>query len=150
AFGRPDRMSMLTNLQIGGQAYAAYASVLRSWDSGFAVDVGLRWDGQRYGKAFNANQLSPRLSLQYHLDPDTVLRASVGRLSQTQRPDELQVEDGDNVFHRAEFAMQSVLSVERRLTHRIQLHVEAFDKEISHPRPRFENLLDPIALLPEI
>jgi hypothetical protein len=150
AFGRADRTSMLTNLRIGGQAYATYASVLRSFDSGFAVDVGLRWDGQRYGAAFDANQLSPRLSLQYRIDPDTVLRASLGRLSQTQRPDELQVEDGDNVFHRAEFAMQSVLSVERRLTHRIQLHLEAFDKQISHPRPRFENLLDPIALLPEI
>jgi TonB dependent receptor/TonB-dependent Receptor Plug Domain len=150
AFGRPDRVSRLTNLRVDGQGYAAYASLLRSFESGFAIDVGLRWDGERYGPAFEANQLSPRLSLQYRVSPDTVLRASVGRLSQTQRPDELQVEDGDNVFHRAEFAMQSVLSVEQRLTARVQLHLEAFDKQISHPRPRFENLMDPIALLPEI
>ncbi|HEY4213217.1 MAG TPA: TonB-dependent receptor [Steroidobacteraceae bacterium] len=149
AFHRPDTMAIRTNLRAGGQAYAAYGSVLWALDP-IAIDVGVRWDGERYGVAFRANQISPRVSVQWQLDPLTILRASWGRLSQTQRPDELQVQDGDNVFHRAEFAMQSVLSLEHRLTNHVQLHVEAFDKRIADPRPRFENLLDPIALLPEI
>ena len=150
AFGRPDSEAINTNLRIDGQAYAAYSSILWAISQAFAIDIGARWDGERYGRAFRGNQVSPRVSLQFELNPTTVLRASWGRLSQTQRPDELQVQDGDNVFHRAEYAMQSVLSLEHRLTKDVQLHVEAFDKRIADPRPRFENLLDPIALLPEI
>jgi len=115
-----------------------------------SADAGLRWDGERYGTDFRGNQVSPRAGLQYRYSPATVLRASWGRLSQTQRPDELQVEDGDDVFHRAEFAMQTVVSLEHAFSPAMQVHVEAFDKRIEDPRPRFENLLDPLALLPEI
>jgi hypothetical protein len=118
--------------------------------SSISVDAGVRWDGERYGVAFRGNQVSPRIGFQYKYDPATVVRASWGRLSQTQRPDELQIDDGDDVFHRAEFAMQTVIALERKLSSAVQLHVEAFDKRIEDPRPRFENLLDPISLLPEL
>ncbi len=150
AFNRADIMSLQTNLRVGGQAYGAFTSALWAITSKLALDIGARWDGERYGTAFRGNQVSPRMSLQYTYDPATVLRASWGRLSQTQRPDELQVDDGDTVFHRAEFAMQSVLSLERSLSQQVQVHVEAFDKHIADPRPRYENVLDPIALLPEL
>lgn len=150
AFGQPVDLVRRADLEIDGQAYATYTSLLWALSSSLSLDAGLRWDGERYGLAFRGNQVSPRVSLQYRHDPATVVRASWGRLSQTQRPDELQVADGDDVFHRAEFAMQTVLSLERRLSPAMQLHVEAFDKRIEDPRPRFENLLDPLALLPEI
>ena len=150
AFGRPSALALQTGLDIGGQAYATYTSVLWALAPSLSLDAGVRWDGERYGAAFTGNQVSPRVSLQYKPDPVTVLRASWGRLSQTQRPDELQIADGDEAFHRAELAMQTALSLERRLSSALQLHVEAFDKRIQDPRPRFENLLDPIALLPEI
>jgi hypothetical protein len=150
AFSRPTRLAVNTNLDIDGQAYASYVSALWALAPDVSLDAGVRWDGERYGSAYRGNQVSPRVGVQYTHDSATVLRASWGRLSQTQRPDELQVEDGDDVFHRAEFAMQTAVSLERRLSSAVQLHVEAFDKRIEDPRPRFENLLDPIALLPEI
>ncbi len=150
AFGRPTNLDLQTNLDVNGQAYATYMSALWAVTSSISADAGVRWDGERYGSAFSGNQVSPRVGLQYDYDPATVVRASWGRLSQTQRPDELQVDDGDDVFHRAEFAMQTVLSLERQLTSAVQLHVETFDKRIEDPIPRFENLLDPVALLPEI
>ncbi len=150
AFDRPVDMALQTNLRVGGQAYAAYTSALWALSSNMALDIGARWDAERFGTAFRGNQVTPRLSFEYTRDAATVLRASWGRMSQTQRPDELQVDDGDNVFHRAEFATQMALSLERRLTPDLQLHVEAFDKRIADPRPRYENVLDPIALLPEL
>lgn len=150
AFGRPANLALQTALDIDGQAYATYTSALWALAPSLSLDAGVRWDGERYGSAFRGNQVSPRVSLQYMHDPATVLRASWGRLSQTQRPDELQVADGDDVFHRAEFAMQTVLSLERRVSSAVQLHLEAYDKRIEDPRPRFENLFDPLALLPEI
>ena len=150
AFGRPTSLNTQTRLDLDGQAYGTYMSVLWGITPDLSADAGMRWDGERYGVEFRGNQVSPRLGLQYKYGPSTVLRASWGRLSQTQRPDELQVDDGDDLFHRAEFAMQTVVGLERQLSPQVQLHVEAFDKRIENPRPRYENLLDPIALLPEI
>ncbi len=150
AFDRAVSRVLATNLDVGGRAYGAYTSVLWALRPNLALDVGVRWDGQRYGIAFRGNQVSPRVSLQYQYDRSTVLRASWGRMSQTQRPDELQVTDGDYVFHRAEFAVQTVLGVEHSLSTGVQMHAEVFDKRIIDPRPRYENLLDPIALLPEL
>ena len=150
AFGRAVDIALRTDLRAGGQAYAAYTSALWTVGPGMALDFGARWDGERFGTAFRGNQVSPRLSFQYTYDAATVLRASWGRMAQTQRPDELQVDDGDDVFHRAEIATQLALSLERRLSSDAQLHVEVFDKRIEDPRPRYENVLDPIALLPEL
>ncbi len=150
AFGQPLNVTRRADLEIDGQAYASYLSALWAVTSNISVDAGVRWDGERYGVAFRGNQVSPRIGFQYKYDPATVVRASWGRLSQTQRPDELQIDDGDDVFHRAEFAMQTVIALERQLSSAVQLHVEAFDKRIEDPRPRFENLLDPISLLPEL
>jgi outer membrane receptor protein involved in Fe transport len=150
AFNRTATLALRTDLNVGGQGYAAYTSVLWALRPDLALDAGVRWDAERYSLNYRGNQVSPRVSLQYQYDPRTVLRASWGRLSQTQRPDELQVTDGDNVFHRAEFAIQTVLSLERSLSPGVQVHVEAFDKLIADPRPRYENLFDPIALLPEL
>jgi hypothetical protein len=71
-------------------------------------------------------------------------------MAQTQRPDELQVQDGDPRFHPAQRSTQTVLSLEHKLKPMALLRVEAFDKRISSPTPIFENLLDPFALFPEL
>ncbi len=47
------------------------------------------------GGRFDDEQWSPRLAVEYQWDDDTVLRASAGRVTQTERPDELQVPDGE-------------------------------------------------------
>jgi hypothetical protein len=90
------------------------------------------------------------VSAQYQYDPDTVLRLSWGRMAQTQRPDELQVQDGEPGFHAAQRSTQSVLSLEHRLRPMALLRIEAYDKRIANPTPIFENLLDPFALFPEL
>ncbi len=81
---------------------------------------------------------------------DTVFRLSWGRMAQTQRPDELQVQDGDARFHSAQRSTQTVLSVERKIQPMALLRIEAFDKRIANPMPIYENLLDPFALFPEL
>jgi outer membrane receptor protein involved in Fe transport len=114
------------------------------------ADVAMRWDAQRFDAAFNDDQFSPRLSVQYEWNPATVLRLSWGRLAQTERPDELTVQDGDPTFHRAQRSTQTVLSMERHIASTTLLRFEAYDKRVSHPTPSYENLLDPFALLPEL
>lgn len=133
-----------------GESYAAFASALIDLSKRVSIDLALRWDAQRFGAAFNDEQISPRVSAQYQYDRDTVLRLSWGRMAQTQRPDELQVQDGEARFHAAQRSTQTVLSLEHKLRPMALLRIEAYDKRIADPTPIFENLLDPFALFPEI
>ena len=59
------------------------------------------------------------------------------------------VADGDEPrFHAAQRATQLVLGIERRLAPRTSLRLEAYRKSIADPAPRYENLLDPVVILP--
>jgi len=147
--GRPTAFARSYDFNARGDAYAAYASTLISIAPRVTLDAGLRWDVQRYG-VFRDDQVSPRLSVQYRYDAATDFRLSWGRTAQTERPDELQVQDGEPLFHPAQRATQTVLSMERAFAHGPRIRVEAFDKRVRHPRPDFENLFDPLALLPEL
>jgi outer membrane receptor protein involved in Fe transport len=150
ALGRPQSIARDTDISFEGHEIAAYVSALTSLAKDVDLDTGLRWDSQSYGRSFNDAQISPRVTLQYRYDPETVLRMSWGSFAQAQRPDELQVQDGETAFNPVERARQWVASLERRAWGDAVLRVELFDKRVSSPRPSFENVLDPFALLPEL
>ncbi|MEJ1966310.1 MAG: TonB-dependent receptor [Gammaproteobacteria bacterium] len=149
-FGRATSNTNDQLVDADGQAYGAYGSALIRISRELTMDLALRWDAQRFGTAFHDNQLSPRLSMQYQYNPDTALRLSWGRTAQTERPDELEVQDGEPRFHAAQRSRQTVLSVERKIRDTALFRFEAYDKRIADPAPIFENLLDPFALFPEL
>jgi len=109
-------------------------------------ELGLRWDRQSWTPK---DQLSPRLNLRYDLSDDTILRLAWGRFFQTQRLNELQVEDGVREFYPAQLAEHWLASVEHQLPLGIGLRVEAYVKELDRLWPRYENLFDPLQLFPE-
>jgi hypothetical protein len=160
AFGRAASFSRASEFDANGRAFAAYGSLLLQPAPRWRLDLGLRLDAQRHaiegagaaapGGRFRDQQWSPRIAVEYLWDDDTVLRASTGRVSQTERPDELQVLDGEPVFHPAQRATQLVLGLERRLSPRASLRLEGYRKDIASPAPRYENLLDPVVILPEL
>lgn len=150
AFDRAPQLQRASDFAVHGEAYAAHLSSLFSLTPRVLLDVGARWDGQRFGTAFNANQLSPRLSVQFQRDKTSTLRLSWGRFAQTERPDELAVQDGDPSFHPAQRAEQLVASLEKRPTRNLLLRLEAYEKRVTTPSPDYENLLDPFALFPEL
>ena len=113
-------------------------------------EIGLRWDNQTYDPAGSSNQLSPRVNLLYDVSPATQLRASWGRFYQPQGIDELQVEDGIETFFKAQRADHFILSLEHAFTDSVSARVEAYTKDYDRLRPRFENLFDPLVLLPEL
>jgi outer membrane receptor protein involved in Fe transport len=80
----------------------------------------------------------------------TQLRASWGRFFQAQGINELQVEDGIDTFFPAQRADHFILSVEHTFTDSLSARVEAYYKDYDQLRPRFENLFDPLVLLPEL
>ena len=113
-------------------------------------EVGLRWDNQNYDEIDGGTQLSPRINLLYEPSADTQMRLSWGRFYQAQGIGELQVEDGIDTFFPAQRADHFIISVEHVITERISARVEGYYKDYEELKPRFENIFDPLVVLPEL
>lgn len=128
---------------------------LAYWD--MRADFGERWtfqggarvDTQTYDGSDDGAQWSPRLSVLYAVGPSTHLRASWGRFYQAQGINELQVEDNVDRFYPAQFADQFIVGFDHAFEAGFDLRIEAYRKRYRRLNPRFENMFDPLALLPE-
>ncbi len=125
------------------------------WDSRVALGnrwtllAGLRFDTQTFDGSGDAAQVAPRLNVLYDLSATTRLRASWGRFFQAQGINELQVEDGVERFHPAQHADHMIVSLDQQIAVGLDLRIEAYRKEYGSLNPRFENLFNPLSLLPE-
>jgi TonB dependent receptor/Carboxypeptidase regulatory-like domain/TonB-dependent Receptor Plug Domain len=86
------------------------------------------WTGQ--------TTLVPRVNARWDMAPRTTLRAAWGDYAQAQGLQDLSVVDGDSTFARAEQTEQRVVGVEHRAPG-WTMRVEAFDRRIREPRPRW-------------
>jgi hypothetical protein len=84
------------------------------------------------------------------LNSKTELRFSWGRYYQSQGIHELQIEDGVTDFFPAQQADHIIAGISRRLGNNHSIRLELFQKDMNDLRPRFENLYDPLALIPEL
>jgi outer membrane receptor protein involved in Fe transport len=112
-----------------------------------AAEIGLRWDEQSYPAD---SQVSPRVGALLDLGDRTTLRVSWGRFHQAQGINELQVNDGFLQLFPAQEAEHTVLSLEYDLSDWLLLRAEVYRKEFERVRPRFENLLSRVSLVPEL
>jgi outer membrane receptor protein involved in Fe transport len=110
------------------------------------LELGLRWDHQSEP---GESQLSPRCNLVYSRGRGA-LRAAWGRYYQPQRLYELPVEDGITGLYPAQLAEHRLIGYEHQLGNGIQLRAEAYQKLISNPHPRFENLFERTTIHPEL
>jgi outer membrane receptor protein involved in Fe transport len=132
-----------------GGSFSLYVSDRWRLTPKSTVEWGLRWDDQAY-TGLNADaQISPRLNYLYALDQKTELRLTWGRYYQSQGIHELQVEDGIDAFWPAQRSDHIIAGMRRLLPGDFSLRVEAFYKYMSRVRPRFENLFDPLSIIPE-
>lgn len=115
------------------------------------AELGVRYDRHT---ATDDTLVSPRLNLAWRLRERSVLRAAWGHFHQSQRPYEMQVEDGEERLQPAERSEHLVVGVESILgPNRLGLtavRLELFQRRINDPRPRFESLLEPLNFFPEI
>jgi outer membrane receptor protein involved in Fe transport len=132
-----------------GDHMAAYATSRLRLTDRLTAELGLRWDEQTYG-ADSDEQFAPRFNLAFDATESTRLRASWGEFQQAQSINELQVEDGVAEFEPTKRAEVVVLGFEQALPGEHALRVEAYRKEYRVLRARYENLLDPLSLLPEL
>jgi outer membrane receptor protein involved in Fe transport len=133
-----------------GTAVGAFLAARWRLRADLTGELGLRWDNQTYDRVDGGTQLSPRANLLYDVAPGTQVRASWGRFYQAQGINELQVEDGIDTFFPAQRADHLILSVEHALTDRISARLEAYYKDYEELKPRYENLFDPLVVLPDL
>ncbi len=148
--GQPPGVTRSLTAAPDGGSYGAYIADRWKLSPKAVVEWGLRWDDQTYTGLASDSQLSPRLSILRRLGEDTELRLSWGRYHQSQGVHELQIEDGITNFWRAQRADHLIAGLTHRFSDSLSLRVEAFNKDMRRVRPRFENLYDPLALIPEL
>ena len=115
-------------------------------------ELGLRYD--RYTQT-DEDLLSPRLNLAYMLTPTSVIRAAWGQFAQSQRPYELMVEDGDTIFYEVEQAEHRLVGFEKLFPgvtgpRGLSVRGEIYWRNVDNPRPRYENLYEPLNFFPEV
>ncbi len=133
-----------------GNSYSVFLSDRWRLSESTLMELGLRWDKQKYTDPGFDSQLNPRISLLHTLSPATDLRLTWGRYSQSQAIQELQVEDGEDRFFAPQRADHWIAGVQHKFATDYRLRAELFYKDYKRLKPRFENLFDPLALIPEL
>ena len=86
----------------------------------------------------------------YWLSERSRIRASWGQYYQSQGIHELQINDGITTYFSPQRSTHTILGFEHSFDNGIDLRLEAYDKDIDKVRPRFENFMDSIVVLPEL
>jgi len=136
------------SLRPRGTSFAFYAADRVRIGKSLALEAGARiekesWAGERAS-------VTPRVNLAWSPSPRTTLRAAWGRYRQPQAINEIRIEDADIAFDPAQRSSQAVIGVEQRIAGGIGVRVDVYRKEISHVRPHYENLFDPLEFFPEV
>ena len=115
------------------------------------VELGCRFDHNSF---INDHEVSPRLNVAWAPGGSSVVRFGWGRFSQSQRPSELMVEDGDRRLYPTERSEHWVIGFERAFPVSFAvplstMRLEAYRRSVSNPRPRYENLFAVFDPFPE-
>jgi outer membrane cobalamin receptor len=138
-----------TNLDVRVNKMGVYGSWRTRLTDALTAEAGARWDSYSYPASLKFDVVSPRLNVVYAFGSETELRAAWGVVYQPQAVNELQVEDNVTQFFKPERSAQFVVGLTRHLAHGLSVRVDLYDKEYRDLRPRFDNLLDPVQLIPE-
>jgi hypothetical protein len=136
-------------LEVSGSRHGAHLAWRGRLQSGLVLETGVRWDEHRYPRGESFRTVSPRFNAVMPLGARGELRGAWGVARQAQGIDELQIEDGVTDFSGPERVRQSVLGYLHRFDQGFTGRIDYYHKAYDRLRPRFENLLDPVQLIPE-
>jgi hypothetical protein len=132
---------------VDGEQYSFWLAARIRIGNNLTTEMGGRYDEQTLT---DESQVSPRLNLVWEISDETVLRAGWGHFYQSQRAHELDVEFGEDDFYLAQRAEHSNLGFEKRWPNGYSLRLDAYRRDISDPRPRYETLFNPFEPIAEI
>jgi len=146
-YPRPPSLSL--SRQIKGHQAAFYASYKRAFGQSLYLEMGLRIDAQDYTNNEWTEQTTPRLSLLYRPLFGGDFRLSMGEFYQARGIQELDISDGVTVFEAAQESNHFVMSYSRSFRN-MEVRLEAYNKNADSSAAYFENLTDPISIVPEL
>jgi hypothetical protein len=138
-------------LDVGTRRLAVFASDRWRIGERWIAEFGVR--AQRPSDtavSSSTTSIDPRLGLRWALAPSTHLRLNWGRFSQVDEAHELRIEDGVTAPQGTRRSEHWIVGLEHNWQGGLRLRAEAFRKEDSRPRVRFENTMTRLALLPEL
>ena len=146
--GTPERTRDY-QLNPAGNQSALYGSVRVLPSERIAMQFGLRWDRQTLSPR-GEDMLAPRFGVRYRLADRLYLKGSLGRFYQAQAIHEVQLQDGVQRYFPPQRADHAVIGLERDFRSGLRLRLEAYYKGMNDLRPRYENLLNSLVLVPEL
>jgi TonB dependent receptor/TonB-dependent Receptor Plug Domain len=149
-FQRSSFELVASDISVALNEQQGYAGLSRQLGSRFTVDGGAHWVRTAYSTDQSNSVWNPRLNLLFIVTSATRLRASWGRMSQTFAATDLPVERNRVQFDAQPSSTLEVLALEHDLSPRTALRAELYNKQVSRPQPRLENLFAPQAFLPEL
>ena len=148
--GQEETSSLDLTARPHGGSYALYFSDRWRVSPRTVFEWGLRWDDQTYTELESDAQLSPRINVMHAITPQTDMLMSWGRYHQSQGVNDLQIEDGITNFWPAQQADHLIVGIRTLIKDKYSLRIEAFKKDMRQLRPRFENLYNPLGVIPEL
>ena len=148
-FGRPTTNNLQYSVEPEVFTYALYAAMRRQW-APFEAEFGVRLDGEHYNMGGDHTQFSPRLNLRYDVNDELRLYASAGRFTQAQHVEEWRVEETQAQADAAQVSIHTILGLTWQPSPDIRWGFEAYTKRWTTVSPYFDNLLDPLALSPDL
>jgi hypothetical protein len=130
-----------------GEQYSLWVADRTRIGKRLTAEIGGRYDEQTLA---DDSQVSPRLNLVWELADESVLRAGWGHFYQSQRAHELDVEFGESDFYPVQRAEHLNLGFEKRWPGGYSLRIDAYQREVTDPWPRYETLFNPFQPIPEI
>ena len=146
--GPPPSFVRATNLKVQGSELSAYVADRVQLGARGVFEAGARLDDASY--APGSARVAPRVNVLLNASDRTSVRLAWGRFIQTQRIDDLPVEDGISTFERPQSADHRVIGVDHAFAGGWTGRAEFYDKRFKDLRTRFENAFDRVVLFAEL
>ncbi|MEX2327536.1 MAG: hypothetical protein WD558_07375 [Pseudomonadales bacterium] len=138
------------NLLKRGHQGAIYTNLRLRLMSTATIETGVRFDLQHYEHDIHASQLSPRINLLYEPGQRTQLRIGWGEFTQAEGLHELKVSDGIETFQLPQKAEHAIAGVRYIFDTGVEVRLDLYRKRGTDANDYFENLTNPLSLLPEL
>lgn len=110
-------------------------------------ELGLRYD---YNSLTKESLASPRISLAYLLGEKTFIRSSWGIFNQSQKVNELRIQNAERNFSDSQTAEHYVLGFEHQFNNGFNFRIEGYYKKMTNLLTGFKNIGKTIYMFPEV
>jgi hypothetical protein len=149
SFGRPADASLVSQQSLQSSTLGIFTDVRREWRV-FTTEIGVRFDQQAYRHLGTHSQFSPRINLRFDPSADWHVYGSWGQFVQAQRVGEWRAGVNQLTPDPATHAIHVITGVTYDSSSATHWRLEAYRNHWTSIAPYFDNVLNPLVLLPPL